>query len=181
MSAIIEPIEDLNLLATPEAGKKFAFMDADGILKEKDSNGIITPIVKQAVLVFNPSLNAAQRTIAAHILTDINGNAFLLPNHSYVVRSWYEVITTFTSAGADAGTIALGYDTDGAAAVKAAIAISDGTNPWDAGNHEGIQVGTVAAFGAKTTDNRAVEATVAVDALLAGKLYLFIEYVTTAA
>jgi len=105
-----------------------------------------------------------------------HGLGVSLPDNAIITRSWYEVITTFTSA-TDAGTIALGIPTDDVAGIKAAVAISDGTNPWDAGIVEGIQDGTAAAFSVKTTAVRELTADVAVEALTAGKLVLFCEYV----
>jgi len=60
-----------------------------------------------------------------------------LPDNARILFAGYEVLTTFESAGADAGTIKLGpaSDDDG---IVVAIAISDGTNPWDAGVHDAI-------------------------------------------
>jgi len=45
------------------------------------------------------------------------------------------------------------------------------------GNHEGIQDGAAANFSAVCTAERAITFTVAVQALTAGKLILFLEYV----
>jgi hypothetical protein len=131
-----------------------------------------TQYLKKTVkAVFDPSANADQRTIGAH------GLSVYLPDNAVIVRSWYEVATTFTSA-TDAGTIAIGTPTDGAAAgIKAAVAISNGANPYDAGNIEGLQVGTAASYHVKLTAERELTATVAVEALTAGKLTLFVDYV----
>ncbi len=98
-----------------------------------------------------------------------------IPDNSYIIRAWYDVVTTFTSA-TDAGTIALGVTTDDAGGIIAAIAISNGANPWDAGLHEGLPDGAVANFTTKSTAARALIATVAVEALTAGKLHLFAQY-----
>lgn len=99
-----------------------------------------------------------------------------LPDNAIVTRSYYDVITTLTSA-TDAATVALGIATDDAAGIKAAVAISDGSNPWDAGYHEGIQTGAASAFSEKTTGERAIEVTIAVEAVTAGKFVGFLEYV----
>ena len=112
----------------------------------------------------------AGKAIASH------GLGVTLPDNAIITRSWYEVITTFTSA-TDAATIALGIPTDDVAGIKAAIAISNGANPWDAGLVEGIQDGTAAAFTVKTTAARELTADVAVEALTAGVAILFCEYV----
>lgn len=112
----------------------------------------------------------AGKAIASH------GLGVILPDNAIITRSWYEVLTTFTSSS-DAGTIALGLPVDDVAGIKAAVAISDGGNPWDAGIVEGIQDGTAAAFSVKTTAARELTADVAVEALTAGVLVLFCEYV----
>jgi hypothetical protein len=104
-----------------------------------------------------------------------------VPDNALIVRSWYEVITTLTSGGADAATVALGVETVDEGGIVVAIAISDGSNPWDAGLHEGIQDGTVANFSTKTTAaGRRLVANVAVEALTGGRLILNAEYRTTA-
>jgi hypothetical protein len=124
-----------------------------------------------AIATFDPSANAGERTIASH------GLGVYLPDNAIITRSWYEVLTTFTSAGADAGTIALGIPTDDVAGIVAALAISNGGNIWDAGLHEGIQDGAAANMGVKLTAERQLTADVAEQALTAGKLRLYVEYV----
>lgn len=112
----------------------------------------------------------AGKAIASH------GLGVTLPDNAIIVRSWYEVITTFVST-TDAGTIALGLPVDDVAGIKAAVAISDGADPWDAGIVEGIQTGAASAFSVKTTATRELTADVAVEALTAGVAVLFCEYV----
>jgi len=58
------------------------------------------------------------------------GLGVTIPGNAIILRAYYDVLTTFTSAG-DTATIALGVPTDGD--IVAAIAINDGSNPWDAG------------------------------------------------
>lgn len=134
------------------------------------------------------SAGAANTTIAAH------GLGVYIPDNAVITKAWYDVVTTFTSA-TDAGTIAL--KVQAADDIVAAIAISDGTNVWDAGIR-GSKIGfpnlgadaahdsavEVAALFAgtylKTTAERELTATVAVEALTAGKLVLFVEYVISA-
>jgi hypothetical protein len=120
---------------------------------------------------FDPSANALLRPIATYTLDQT------LPNKAIVTRSFYEVITTFTSA-TDAATIAL-QNAQVANAYKSAVAISNGANPWDDGYHEGIQDGTAANFAAKLTAERAITIAVAVEALTAGKLVGWLEYVVS--
>lgn len=117
------------------------------------------------------------KTAAAYNLVDAaTGAPVTFPIGTRITRAWYEVTTTFTSAGSDAGTISLGVPTDDAAGIVAAIAISDVSNPWDAGLHEGIQTGTATNFGEKFTAARSIVATVATQSLTAGVLQLVVEY-----
>jgi hypothetical protein len=117
--------------------------------------------------LFDPSANAGERTVGAH---DISVD---LPAKAIITRLSYEVLTTFTSA-TDAGTIALSVEA--ADDLKAAVAISNGANPWDAGIKAGIPVATAATY-VKTTVARKIVATVAVEALTAGKMYVYADYV----
>lgn len=99
-----------------------------------------------------------------------------LPDNAIPVRAWYQVVTTFTSSGS-AAVIGLGIPTDDADGIVAAIDIADGGTPWAAGNHEGIQTGTVANFGVQLTAARQFEGTLTTENTTAGKLILFVEYV----
>ena len=119
-----------------------------------------------------------------------NGLGVFIPKNAIIVNAWYDVTTTFTSAS-DAATIALTLQSAGD--LKAAIAISDATNVWDSGIHgtlighyaERTVAGDTAILDAaswagsllKSTALRELTATVAVEALTAGKLILFVEYV----
>lgn len=124
-------------------------------------------------------------TIAAHPL------GVYIPSGAVILRAYVDVVTTFTSA-TDAATIAI--KVQGAGDAVAAIAISDATNVWDAGIHGTLfnapNLGADAAHDSalevialdaatklKTTANREITATVAVEALTAGKAYVFVEYV----
>ena len=100
-----------------------------------------------------------------------------VPIGAVVLRAWYVVVTTFTSSGADAGTIAMSCETASPADLVVAIAISDGSNPWDSGS--GVPALYNITLGAPivTTAERALTAAVAVDKLLTGVLHLFVEYV----
>jgi hypothetical protein len=103
-----------------------------------------------------------------------------LPNNAIIIRAWYDVTETFQS-GTDAATIAIGIETDDAAGIVAAIAISDGGNPWDNGPHDCIQDGAAANAAEKTTATRTVQITVAAENLTEGELVLFLEYVVSKA
>ena len=139
-----------------------------------------------AVATFDPSGDTTERTIATH------GLGVYLPDNAVVTKVWYDVVTTLTSA-TDAATVALGLETQDTDAFLTAIAISDATNPWDAGQHGGIP--GYPAFGAdaahdtaaevaalfagtfvKTTAERQLVAVVATEALTAGKVNVYVEY-----
>lgn len=151
-------------------------------------DGLSVP--KVAVATFdtagNDSAGVSNKTIAAHPL------GVYLPDNAVVTRAWYDVVTTFTTAD-DSGTIALKVQS--ANDLVAAIAIS-AANPgvYDAGlrgclplapnlgadaAHD-TQLEVIALFAAlyiKLTAERELTATVAVQALTAGKLVLYVEYV----
>ena len=133
----------------------------------------------------NDSSGAANTTIAAH------GLGVFIPATAVIKRAYYRVDTTFTSA-TDAGTIAL--MASGAGDLKAAIAISAAGDVFDAGVKgclpgsyaEGTVAGDTAILDAARfaasciligAAAKELKATVAVEALTAGKLTLFVEYV----
>ena len=99
-----------------------------------------------------------------------------LPVNAVIVRSWYTVLTTFTSADGSA-TVAISISTDDVAGIVAATAINADGTIWAAGHHEGIQTGTAENFSEQTTAARELMLTIGVQKLTAGKLILFCEYV----
>ena len=132
----------------------------------------------------NDSAGVSNKTIAAH------GSGVYLPDNAIITKVWYDVITTFTSA-TDAGTIAI--HAAGANDLLNAIAISDASNVFDAGMHHGIpgapalgddaahntalEVGALmAASFIKLTAEKEIIFTVAVEALVLGKLVIYVEY-----
>lgn len=118
--------------------------------------GTQLPGVRVVNAVLDQTLNSA---IGVHTLPGAQ-----VPAGWIAIAYGYRVITTFTSA-TDAATIALGVATDGAAGLKAATAISTGTT-WDAGT-TGLVTAAAPVF---ATAARSLVATVAVEALTAGKL-----------
>lgn len=144
-----------------------------------------TVVRELAVATFNPSANTAQRPAAAY------GLGVYLPAKAIVTNAWVDVITTFASASADAGTIALHIET--ANDLTSVMAISDVSNVWDAGIHgclpgsyaEATVAGDTAVLDAarkaasyiKTTQVREITATVATQPLTAGKANIYVEYV----
>lgn len=99
-------------------------------------------------------------------------NAAILPDNAVVTAFTYDVIDTFTSGGADAATVALSLPVDGA--LTTAIAISDGSNPWDQGVHLASVITPIAV---KTTAARQIGITVAGGQdLTAGKAVFCVDY-----
>lgn len=150
-------------------------------------NGVVAKRVASAVFdtAGVDSAGAANTTIAAH------GLGVYIPDNAVIEKIYVDVVTTFTSA-TDAATIAL--HAQAANDIVSAIAISDASNVWDAGIR-GSKVGypnlgadaahdsalEVAALFAgtmlKLTAERELTATVAVEALTAGKAVIYVEYV----
>lgn len=128
-----------------------------------------------ATFVFDTALTdsagVSNKTIAAH------GTGVYLPINAVITKVMFHVKTTFTSA-TDAGTIAV--KSEAANDLTTAIAISDVSNPWDAGFKAGIPVDT-AATAVFLSAEREIILTVAVEALTAGKLIGFVEYVQSVA
>lgn len=107
----------------------------------------------------------------------VTGVAVTIPNKARVIGGGAFAKTTFTSA-TDAATIALGVETDDAAGLKAAIAISNGANPWDAGVKTSLlPAGAGANYTTLTTATRKIQAVVAVETITAGVLLVYGQYI----
>ncbi len=143
--------------------KKYDMFARYGKRDYLNQDGIHNQMIARATYDFTEHGGA----IGAH------GLGVRLPAKSVVTKAWYEVLTTCTTAGSDAGTMALSIES--ANDLVAAIAVSDASNPWDAGFHACIPDGTVANF-KKTTAEREITATIAVQAFTAGKFVVYLEY-----
>lgn len=101
-----------------------------------------------------------------------------IPDNAIILRTYYDVTTTFAGDGDDSSTIKIGIE-DQDNDVVAAVAIKTATD-WDIGLHEGIQDGAM-ANALKLTAARQVAVTwtaVATDTTLnAGAMDVFVEYV----
>lgn len=137
-----------------------------------------------AIATFNPSATSSQRAVAAH------GLGVFIPAKAVITRVLVDVVTTFTSAN-DTATIAL--HAQGAGDIVAAVAIGAAGDVWDAGvrgskigfpnlgadaaHDSAVEVAALfAGVALKTTAEREITATVAVEALTAGKANIYIEY-----
>jgi len=97
-----------------------------------------------------------------------------IPDKAVVYVESYRVLTTCTSAS-DAATVALSLPTDGA--LTTAVAISDGSNPWDQGVFSRIAGGLATPLTKLTTAARVPTLTVAGgENLTAGKIVFQLRY-----
>ena len=106
MSAIIEPIEDLNILARPEAGKKFVFLGSDGVLKEIDSDGVIVDLLLTKMAKFTKHFTDWKPNATTTGAIDLG----LLP--AGTVCTAFKIKTSVAFAGVSSATLTL-YDASG--------------------------------------------------------------------
>jgi hypothetical protein len=99
-----------------------------------------------------------------------------IPANSIIMGGIVDVVTTCTTAGTDAGTGAISVES--ADDIVAAVAVSDGTNPWDQGLHAIIPVMT-AGSAVKTTAAAAITFTIATQDFTAGKFHVILFYIPT--
>lgn len=118
--------------------------------------------------VFDPSGDSDERSIGAHTC-DLQ-----VPKNAVVKFAAYKVLTTFTSA-TDAATIAISIVS--ANDVVSAVAISNGANPWDAAvAQETVPKVETSSTWLTTTADSYVTFTVASEALTAGKMVVWVEW-----
>lgn len=129
-------------------------------------------VERVARFTFNPTATAGDRTIAAH------GTGVTLPINAVVIGGFYEVNTAFTSAGGNAGTVAISVV--GANDIKAATAVSDVTFGTTGLKAIVPKSNTPEGTGIKCAAAKEIVCTVAGQALTAGKLTGFIKYVISA-
>lgn len=115
-----------------------------------------------------------------------------IPDNAIITNAWIDVVTTFTDGADDSATLAVHLQSAGD--LVAAVAVSAAGNVWDAGvrgtlvNNPALGadaahdtalevIALYAATKIKLTAERQVTVTVADDALTAGKMNIFIEYV----
>ena len=127
-----------------------------------------------------PKGNGVMRSACATYDFAVHGGAtgakklgVTIPKGAIIWESLIDVDTTCTTAGSDAGTMAISVAS--ANDIVSAIAVSDGTNPWDAGKHAGIPVGSAATC-IELTSDCVVTATIATQAFTAGKFRVWLFY-----
>lgn len=100
----------------------------------------------------------------------------VIPAGALIIGGFVNVLTTCQTAGGDAGTMAI--KVEGANDIVSAIAVSDGTNPWDAGRQAIIpKRNTPESTSIRTTAARRVTFTIAGQAFTAGRFIVYLEYV----
>lgn len=119
---------------------------------------------RRAIFSYDISGGVDAGTVGTHVIGS-------LPANSIILRAVINVATTFTDNDDDSATIALGV-TNASTCFDTAIAISDGTAPWDANS---TRVSAEAALDVGTSAVNVI-ATVADDTIDAGKLYLIVDY-----
>lgn len=97
-----------------------------------------------------------------------------IPDNAVVTLDSYDVLTTVTTAGGDAGTIKIDFATDGD--VSTAIAVSDASNPWDQGVFSRIAGGLANPKTVKLTAARQPRVVVATQNVTAGKIVFCLKY-----
>lgn len=132
-----------------------------------DSNGTATlSVMKSAIAVYDFATDGG----------GIGGIAIstpTIPDNAVIWVDSYEVQTTLTSA-TDAATVSLGFPTDGN--LFTPIAISAGSNPWDAGIFVAPLGGMVAQTPKKLTAARPLFLNVADENLTAGRIIFHLSY-----
>lgn len=142
---------------------------ADGLLQKLSGNFQL----KIAEFAFDAagldSDGVSNKTVAAH------GAKVSLPAHSIIVGGFVDVNTLFTSTNSTA-TIAISVE--GADDIIAAAAVSGA--PYSSIGIKAIvpKANTPESTSVKTTEEREITCTVAVEALLTGKLTGYLYYVT---
>jgi len=103
------------------------------------------------------------------------GLGVTIPDNAIVCGGFVDVVTTATTAGADAGTMAIHVQS--ANDIVSAIAVSNGANPWDEGLHAIVpKANTPESTGIKLTAAREITATIATQAFTAGKFVVYLYY-----
>jgi hypothetical protein len=125
-------------------------------------------VLRVARFLFDAGV-VANRPIGAY------GTGVTLPIHAIVVGGFFDVNTLFTSASTNTGTIAISVE--GANDIQAAAAVSGA--PYSSIGRKAIvpKANTPESTSVKTTAAREITCTVAVAALLTGKLTGYLYYV----
>lgn len=114
-------------------------------------------------------------TVGSKTLRGIAGNGNSIPAGSTVVGGYLEVLTAFTSASTNTGTVALTLEGAGDLVVGTAQPVSGA--PLSTTGRKDILPDSTGDTSVRTTVARSVVATVAIAAITAGKLRVHLRYV----
>jgi hypothetical protein len=156
--------------------------NGDIAFKTKLANTIIESSTQGGTLSLPPSgqiisvlRGEFDRTIDTGVTGFTNLRNALLPANARVTRVWYEVLQALDSA-TDASSIGISIPVDDVNGLLAPISINDDSNPWNLGARVGIQNGLLINISNKTTAKRNVQLSIAGEAITAGRIVVFIEY-----
>lgn len=135
-------------------------LSAAGLVKASQ-DAINNGTLKIAKFVFDAGV-AANRTVGAH------GTGVILPTGAIVVGGFFSVVTKFTSAETNTGTIAISVE--GANDIQTAAAVSGAPYSTTGGKAIVPKINTPESSSITLTEDREITCTVAVAALTAGKL-----------
>ena len=135
-------------------------LSAAGLVKASQ-DAINNGTLKIAKFVFDAGV-AANRTVGAH------GTGVILPTGAIVVGGFFSVVTKFTSAETNTGTIAISVE--GANDIQTAAAVSGAPYSTTGGKAIVPKINTPESTSITLTEDREITCTVAVAALTAGKL-----------
>ena len=135
-------------------------LSAAGLVKASQ-DAINNGTLKIAKFVFDAGV-AANRTAGAH------GTGVILPAGAIVVGGFFSVVTKFTSAETNTGTIAISVE--GANDIQTAAAVSGAPYSTTGGKAIVPKINTPESTSITLTKDREITCTVAVAALTAGKL-----------
>lgn len=150
-----------------------------GVLK-RDINGNYSSTTTSALVAASSASTGilTSKTIDFSISAATTGSGYLnlyLPINTRVIRSWYEVISSFTGSGTPTVGLRVKYDGTLYSDIITATAIATG---WNTGLHEGVQTGPASVFSQQMTATRTLEYIVSGGTLLTGRAVIFLQYVT---
>lgn len=114
-------------------------------------------------------------TVGAKTLRGVGGNGNSIPAGSTVVGGYLEVLTLFTSASTNTGTVAISLEGAGDLVVGTSQPVSGA--PLSTTGRKDIIPDSTGDTSVRTTVARSVVATVAIAAITAGKLRVHLRYV----
>lgn len=157
---------------------EIAFFPATGLITKAPASMVVDGVglsglgvMKHALMVYDFDVDGGT------IGNIVPSTSPTIPDNAVVWLDSYDVLTTCTSAGADAGTLKLDFATDGD--LTSALAISDALNAWDAGAHLPFltaQQAGILPVAKKLTGARQPRVVIATQNFTAGKIVFRLAY-----